>query len=48
MTDGGRNRVLPAKDPSHVSNVSSMKAVVGKKKRAGKMLHVCSLTLFSY
>lgn len=46
MTGGETHRVLPAKDPSHVSNVSSLKAV-GKKRRAGKMLHVCSLTLFS-
>ncbi|XP_047150788.1 DNA polymerase eta isoform X2 [Vigna umbellata] len=43
MTDGEPHRVLPAKDPSHVSNVSSLKAV-GKKKRAGKMLHEnCSI-----
>ncbi|WVZ22622.1 hypothetical protein V8G54_001166 [Vigna mungo] len=38
MTGGEPHRVLPAKDPSHVSNVSSLK-VVGKKRRAGKMLH---------
>lgn len=47
MTHGEPHRVLPEKDLSHVSNISSLKAV-GKKKRAGKMLHVCFLTLFSY
>lgn len=47
VTHGEPSRVLPAKDRSHVSNISSLKAV-GKKKRAGKMLHVCFLTLCSY
>ncbi|KAK7368591.1 hypothetical protein VNO80_10619 [Phaseolus coccineus] len=43
VTHGEPHRVLPAKDLSHVSNISSLKAV-GKKKRAGKMLHEnCSI-----
>ncbi|KAL9328998.1 hypothetical protein ACSQ67_004001 [Phaseolus vulgaris] len=43
VTHGEPHRVLPEKDLSHVSNISSLKAV-GKKKRAGKMLHEnCSI-----
>ncbi|KAK8472366.1 hypothetical protein PHAVU_002G188000 [Phaseolus vulgaris] len=43
VTHGEPHRVLPEKDLSHVSNLSSLKAV-GKKKRAGKMLHEnCSI-----